>query len=51
MTGGGALLAGALLLSNGVLYIGFGGDGNRWVLLAFDAASLQQEAMWSTTPT
>lgn len=41
----------ALLLSNGVLYIGFGGDGNRGALLAFDAATLSQRAFWSPTPT
>ena len=40
----------ALLLSNGVLYIGLGGDGNRGALFAFDAASLTQKAFWSTTP-
>ena len=28
----------ALLLSNGVVYVGFGGDGNRGALFAFDAA-------------
>ncbi len=41
----------ALLLSNGVLYIGLGGDGNRGALFAFDAATLTQKAFWSTTPT
>jgi outer membrane protein assembly factor BamB len=41
----------ALLLSNGVLYIGFGGDGSRGAMYAFDAASLMQKAVWSTTPT
>jgi hypothetical protein len=40
----------ALLLSNGILYIGLGGDGNRGALFAFDAASLTQKALWSTTP-
>jgi hypothetical protein len=41
----------ALLLHDGVLYAGFGGDGNRGVLFAFDAGSLRQRAIWSTTPT
>ena len=41
----------ALLLSNGVLYIGFGGDGNRGALFAFDAQTLSQRAFWSSTPT
>ena len=41
----------ALLLSNGVLYVGFGGDGNRGALFAFDATTLSQRAFWSTTPT
>ncbi|HEY0184676.1 MAG TPA: hypothetical protein VGC09_17895 [Rhodopila sp.] len=40
-----------LLLSDGVLYIGFGGDGSRGALYAFDAASLTQKAVWSPTPT
>jgi len=41
----------ALLLSNGVLYIGLGGDGNRGALFAVDAATLTQKAFWSPTPT
>lgn len=41
----------ALLLSQGVVYVGFGGDGNRGVLFAFDAATLAQRAIWITTPT
>jgi hypothetical protein len=41
----------ALLLSDGILYIGFGGDGNRGALLAFDAATLSQRASWNPTPT
>jgi outer membrane protein assembly factor BamB len=41
----------ALLLSNGIIYIGFGGDGNRGALFAFDAADLSQRAFWSSTPT
>jgi outer membrane protein assembly factor BamB len=32
------------LLSNGVLYVGFGGDGNRGALIAFDAASFTEKA-------
>jgi hypothetical protein len=41
----------ALLLSNGNLYIGFGGDGSRGALYAFDAPSLTQKAVWNVTPT
>jgi hypothetical protein len=41
----------ALLLDRGVLYVGFGGDGNRGALYAFDAASLAERAFWSSTPT
>jgi hypothetical protein len=41
----------ALLLANGVLYVGFGGDGNRGALFAFDANTLAQRAFWSSTPT
>ena len=41
----------ALLLSDGVLYVGFGGDGNRGALFAFDAQTLAQRASWSSTPT
>jgi hypothetical protein len=41
----------ALLLANNVLYIGFGGDGNRGALFAFDATTLAQKAVWSPTPT
>ena len=41
----------ALLLSNGVIYLGLGGDGNRGALFAFDAASLTQRASWNPTPT
>ncbi|MBI1356569.1 MAG: hypothetical protein GC160_19685 [Acidobacteria bacterium] len=40
----------ALLLDRGVLYIGFGGDGNRGALFAFDAQTLTQKAFWSSTP-
>jgi hypothetical protein len=41
----------ALLLSDGVLYVGMGGDGSRGLLVAFDAATLAQKAMWKVTPT
>ena len=41
----------ALLLSNGVIYAGFGGDGNRGALFAIDAKTLEQRAFWSSTPT
>jgi hypothetical protein len=41
----------ALLLSNGVIYIGFGGDGTRGALLAYDADTLARKAFWSSTPT
>jgi hypothetical protein len=37
-----------LLLDQGVLYIGFGGDGNRGALFTFDAATLTQRAFWSS---
>ena len=40
----------ALLLNNGVIYIGFGGDGNRGSLFAFDAQTLAQRAVWNSTP-
>lgn len=40
----------ALLLHMGVLYVAFGGDGNRGCMFAFDAASLQQVGFWSVTP-
>jgi hypothetical protein len=40
----------ALLLSNGILYVGFGGDNNRGALFAFDAASLTKKASWTPTP-
>jgi hypothetical protein len=44
----------ALLLSNGVVYVGFGGHGNPavyhgWVL-GYDAATLQQVMVFNTTP-
>jgi hypothetical protein len=41
----------ALLLTQGTLYVGFGGDGNRGALFAFDAQTLAQRAFWSPTPT
>lgn len=46
----------ALLLDNGVLYVGFatnletGGTLHGW-LLAYDAATLKQKAVWNVTPT
>jgi hypothetical protein len=40
-----------LLLNGGVLYIGFGGDGNRGLLLAYDAVTLTRRAAWQSTPT
>jgi len=46
----------ALLLDNGVLYVGFGsnrefgGNLHGW-LLVYDAATLQQKAVWMVTPT
>ncbi len=39
----------ALLLANGTVYVGFGGDGNRGALFAFDAETLAQQAFWSAT--
>jgi outer membrane protein assembly factor BamB len=41
----------ALLFSRGVVYVPFGGDGNRGALFAFDAGTLAQRAFWTTTPT
>ena len=41
----------SLLLVNGTVYVAFGGDGNRGALFAFDAATLTQQAFWSSTPT
>jgi hypothetical protein len=40
----------ALLLAGGVVYVAFGGDGNRGALFAFDAQTLAQRAVWNTTP-
>jgi hypothetical protein len=40
-----------LLLTNGVVYVAFGGDGNRGALFALDAQTLAQRAFWSPTPT
>ncbi|MGH3118494.1 MAG: hypothetical protein ACRDQ2_15560, partial [Gaiellales bacterium] len=40
-----------LLLSRGVLYITFGGDGNRGLVLAYDVATLTRKAVWASTPT
>ncbi|HYP08873.1 MAG TPA: hypothetical protein VER03_21760 [Bryobacteraceae bacterium] len=41
----------ALLLNDGLLYIAFGGDGNRGAMFVFDAQTLTQRAFWSATPT
>ena len=41
----------ALLLAKGVIYVAFGGDGNRGALFAFDSQTLAQRAFWSSTPT
>jgi len=40
-----------LLLSQGILYLTFGGDGNRGLVLAYDAATLTRKAVWASTPT
>ncbi len=40
-----------LLLSGGLLYIAFGGDGGQGLMLAYDAKTLQQRAVWNSTPT
>lgn len=34
-----------------MLYVGFGGDGNKGLLLAYDANTLAQRAVWVVTPT
>jgi hypothetical protein len=39
-----------LLLADGVLYIGFGGDGNRGAIHAYDAPTLAMRAVWTPTP-
>jgi outer membrane protein assembly factor BamB len=39
----------ALLLSGGVIYVGFGGDISG-LLYVFDAATLQQRAVWASNP-
>jgi len=39
----------ALLLSNGTIYVAFGGDGNRGALFAFDAQTLEQK-LFGTQP-
>jgi len=41
----------ALALHNNVIYAGFGGDGNRGTLFAFNAANLAEIARWLVTPT
>jgi hypothetical protein len=40
-----------LLLADGVIYIAFGGDGNRGALHAYDAQTLAKRATWTPTPT
>jgi hypothetical protein len=40
-----------LLLTGGVVYIAFGGDGNRGLVLAYDSNTLARTATWSVTPT
>ncbi|MBA2352002.1 MAG: hypothetical protein H0V78_09530 [Burkholderiales bacterium] len=40
-----------LLLSQGIVYIGLGGDGNKGLLLAYDAKTLAKKAQWAATPT
>ncbi|HKU43570.1 MAG TPA: hypothetical protein VJR89_35650, partial [Polyangiales bacterium] len=40
----------ALLLDRGVLYVGFGGDGSRGCMFAFDSQTLRQVGFWSVTP-
>jgi hypothetical protein len=40
-----------LLLADGVVYVAFGGDGNRGALHGFDAKTLTQRAVWAPTPT
>jgi hypothetical protein len=40
----------ALLLAGGVVYAAFGGDGSPGSLFAFDGATLQPRAFWSSTP-
>ena len=39
-----------LLLTGGVVYAAFGGDGNRGALFGFDAQTLAQRVFWSPTP-
>ena len=41
--------AGLALVDN-VVYIAFGGDGSRGLLLAYDAANLQRKAVWQVAP-
>ena len=40
-----------LLLAGGVVYVGFGGDGNRGALHAYDAQTLALRATWTPVPT
>ncbi len=41
----------ALLLDKDVVYVAFGGDGNRGNIFAFNAANLQQIGFWTSAPT
>jgi outer membrane protein assembly factor BamB len=41
----------ALLLNQGNIYVGFGGDGSRGAMFVFDANTLAQKAFWNSTPT
>jgi len=40
----------ALLLSKGVVYAAFGGDGSPGCMFGFDARTLEQKALWFSTP-
>jgi hypothetical protein len=40
-----------LLLAGGMLYLTFGGDGSQGLVLAYDATTLTQKAVWTATPT
>jgi hypothetical protein len=39
----------ALLLSDGVIYVAFGGDGNPGTVFAFDAKTLAERGVWAST--
>lgn len=40
----------ALLFDHGLIYIGYGGGSHGW-LFAYDAKTLEQKAVWCSTPT